>query len=77
MGCNLPDGCLGIHFLKHGTIHANINGMSTLSLVAIGLVILTCVGWIAMRIRVSIRNPAPVGYEDEHGFHFGAPMEKE
>jgi hypothetical protein len=46
---------------------------STLLLVGLGLIGLS---WILMRIRGSVKDPAPLGYEDEAGFHFGAPLKK-
>jgi hypothetical protein len=46
---------------------------STLLLLAIGVVGLV---WILFRIRSSIKDSAPLGYEDEAGFHFGVPMNK-
>ncbi len=30
-------------------------------------------GWFLERIRASFRDEAPLGYQDEGGFHFGAP----
>ena len=47
---------------------------STLSVFGIGLVGLS---WILVKIRNSIKGSAPVGYQDEAGFHFGAPLNKE
>jgi hypothetical protein len=49
---------------------------NTLSYVAFGVVGLGCVGWVVRRIAGVLRNTAPIGYEDEEGFHFGAPMQK-
>jgi hypothetical protein len=46
---------------------------SILSLLGIGVIGLS---WILIRIRSSIKDSAPLGYEDEAGFHFGAPMKK-
>jgi hypothetical protein len=46
---------------------------STISLLGLGVVALS---WVVTRIRKSFRNSAPVGYEDEAGFHFGPPLEK-
>jgi hypothetical protein len=31
------------------------------------------VGCFLAKIRASLRKGAPLGYEDEGGFHFGAP----
>jgi hypothetical protein len=46
---------------------------STLSLLIAGVVGLS---WILLRIRSSVKDPAPLGYQDEAGFHFGAPLKK-
>jgi hypothetical protein len=48
---------------------------NTLSIAAIGVVGLGCVSWVVRKIRGSLKNRAPMGYEDEDGFHFGAPMQ--
>jgi hypothetical protein len=47
---------------------------STQAFLGIGVVGLS---WILMKIRSSIKNSVPLGYEDEAGFHFGVPMKKE
>jgi hypothetical protein len=44
--------------------------LSLLGLAAMGL------SWIMLKIRSSIKNSAPLGYQDEAGFHFGAPLRK-
>jgi hypothetical protein len=31
------------------------------------------IGWIVNKVRTTIATKAPLGYEDEAGFHFGAP----
>jgi len=46
---------------------------STLFLLGIGVVALI---WILLKIRSSMKDSAPLGYEDEAGFHFGAPLKK-
>jgi len=47
---------------------------STLSLVSVGVVGLS---WLLARLQRKLSDSAPLGYEDEGGFHFGAPMNKE
>jgi hypothetical protein len=46
---------------------------STLSFLGIGVAGLS---WILIKIRNTINDSVPLGYEDEAGFHFGAPMKK-
>jgi len=46
---------------------------STLSLLGIGVAGLS---WILAKIRFSVKDSVPLGYEDEAGFHFGAPLKK-
>jgi hypothetical protein len=46
---------------------------STLSLLGIGVVGLI---WIVVKVRSSFKDSAPLGYEDEAGFHFGPPLNK-
>jgi hypothetical protein len=29
--------------------------------------------WVINKVRTAIARTAPVGYEDEEGFHFGVP----
>jgi hypothetical protein len=29
--------------------------------------------WVIHKLRVSVDRSAPLGYEDESGFHFGVP----
>jgi hypothetical protein len=29
--------------------------------------------WIINKVRTSVAKTAPLGYEDEEGFHFGVP----
>ncbi len=43
---------------------------STFSVVGIGALGLS---WVVMKIRRSLTKSAPMGYEDDAGFHFGAP----
>ena len=43
------------------------------SLLAVGVAGLS---WVFVKIRRSFTNSAPLGYEDEAGFHFGTPLKK-
>jgi hypothetical protein len=33
--------------------------------------------WILVKKRSSIMDSVPLGYEDESGFHFGTPLNKQ
>jgi hypothetical protein len=51
----------------------NVN-KATVSLLAMASLVIAA---IAAKIHATINAQAPVGYEDENGFHFGAPGFKE
>ena len=34
------------------------------------------IGLIAAKVRAKVNAQAPEGYEDESGFHFGAPLSR-
>jgi hypothetical protein len=50
----------------------NINKASV-SLLAMAALVLAA---IAAKVRATVDAQAPVGYEDENGFHFGSPFGK-
>jgi hypothetical protein len=52
----------------------NIMSKSALSLMSVGVVGLS---WIFWKIHRTLSNSAPLGYEDDAGFHFGAPVKEE
>jgi hypothetical protein len=47
----------------------NVNKAS-LSLLALAALVIAAV---AAKVRATVESQAPVGYEDENGFHFGFP----
>jgi hypothetical protein len=47
----------------------NINKASV-SLLAMAALVIAA---LAAKVRATVESQAPVGYEDETGFHFGAP----
>jgi len=47
---------------------------STLSLVGVGALALI---WVVMKIRRLLTKSAPMGYENDAGFHFGDPPKEE
>jgi hypothetical protein len=47
----------------------NVNKAS-LSLLALAALVIAAV---AAKVRATVESQAPVGYEDEEGFHFGFP----
>jgi hypothetical protein len=50
----------------------NINKASV-SLLALAALVIAA---IAAKVRATVESQAPVGYEDETGFHFGTPSGK-
>lgn len=38
-----------------------------------GLFVGLAVGWVASKARNALARMAPLGYEDDDGFHFGGP----
>jgi hypothetical protein len=50
----------------------NINKASV-SLLAMAALVIAA---IAAKVRATVESQAPVGYEDEAGFHFGNPFGK-
>lgn len=48
----------------------NTLNKATLSLLSIATLIMAA---IAAKVRATVDAQAPVGYEDEEGFHFGNP----
>ena len=50
----------------------NINKASV-SLLALAALVIAA---IAAKVRATVESQAPVGYEDEAGFHFGNPFGK-
>jgi hypothetical protein len=59
----------GIPVAKGMGMDNNIN-KATFSILAIATVIIAA---IAAKVRATANAQAPVGYEDESGFHFGSP----
>jgi len=60
--------------MQRGTVHADKSSMNkTSSLYAVAVTLL--MAGIVARIRAALENQAPVGYQDEGGFHFGAQTE--
>jgi hypothetical protein len=49
------------------------NNINKASVSLLAMAALVCAA-IAAKVRATVDSQAPVGYEDEEGFHFGNPL---
>lgn len=68
-GCRLGQGVRGIQAAMKIVMDNNINKASVSFLAMAALVIAA----VAAKVRATVDSQAPLGYEDENGFHFGNP----
>jgi hypothetical protein len=67
--CTLRQGVRGIQAAMKIVMDNNINKASVSFLAMAALVIAA----VAAKVRATVDSQAPLGYEDENGFHFGNP----